>query len=357
MGRIISTTLYRCNLAGDNLEDISQYLVAGFIDMNLDRDQGKVVASFTLSDATKVAPYIDYLKPILTIEYDDGRATITKPLGLFATRTPPSERTVERHDAAFQCEDLTRLLAQSAYTEVDNVASGTNVLAEVAATLDEVSCSWRLLPSNAATTTSARTFPIGTSRLEKINTLLGSIGWYALHPRVDGRLTSKQYASSSKRQPVATITDADVLEPIQIQINDQSLANVVVVIKDDPAAAPLTAYRENTDPSSPTSTVSLGFKFARVERVADLQTQAEVDALADRLLSESRSYYQTATLRIWPDYELGLHDVVELQLSGEMEELNGLWWLRAWAIGLTPGECSYQIAINRVTDSVTGASL
>ncbi len=357
MGRIISTTLYRCNLAGDNLEDISQYLVAGFVDMNLDRDQGKVVGSFTLSDASKVSAYRDYLKPILTIEFDDGRDTVIKPLGLFATRTPPSERTVERHDATFQGEDLSRLLAQSAYTEVDNVPSGTGVIAEVAATLDEVSCSWRLLPSNATTTATALTFPIGTSRLEKINRLLGSIGWYALYPRVDGRLTSKPYVSSSSKEPVATITDADILEPIQIQINDQSLANVVIVIKDDPAAAPLTAYRENDDPSSPTSTVSLGFKFARVERVAELQTQAEVDSLANRLLAESRSYYQTATLRIWPEYELGLHDVVELDLTGEIQELNGLWWLRAWAIGLTPGECSYQIAINRVTDSVTGAAL
>jgi hypothetical protein len=357
VGRIISTTLYRCNLAGDHLEDISQYLVAGFVEMNLDRDQGKLSATFTLSDPSKVRPYQDYLKPFLTIEYDDGRATITKPLGFYATRTPPSERTVERHDAQYSCEDLTRLLAQSAYTAVDNVPASTNIVTEITSTLDEIGCSFRLFPSTSATTTAAKSFSMGTTRLEKINDLLGSIGWYSIHPRADGRLTSRQYSSTSGRQPIATLTDDDLLEPIQMQINDESLANVIIVIKDNPTEAPLTAYRENTDPSSPTSTVNIGFKYARVERRSDLQTQAEVDALADRLLSESRSYYQTASLRIWPDYELGLHDVVELDLTGEMAELSGLWWVRTWAIGLTPSECSYQIAINRITNSLTGAVL
>lgn len=357
MGRIITPEVQIVDSSGRDVMDISMFLTGGRVEMNTDRSAGKMAASLSFSDGDLIRPYVDYLRVGLRIEFDDGQPTITKPLGVYSTRTAPATRTRERHEATYDVEDLTRLLSFSAYTAVDNVASGTNVITEVVATLGEANISLYSFPSTTKTTPKALTYPIGTTRLEKINDLLGSIGWYELYPGLDGRLTSKPYVNLAEEEPVAYVTDFDTLAPIAMQSNDQSLVNVVLVVRDDPAAAPLSAIARNDDPASPTSTVSVGFEYMRVERVADLQTQTEVDALAARLLREARTYYQTATVNVWPDVAYGTHEVVDLLMGGELEVLNGRWWVRRWAIGLTPVDCYYELEINRVTDTVNGVTL
>jgi hypothetical protein len=357
VSRTISVSLWRTDIDGNRLENLSRYLVSGGIEMNTDRISGKMSARFSLTEPTRVRPYIDFLVPTLTIEYDDGTPTVTKALGFYSTRTAPSLLTKERNEATYEVEDLTRLLSFSAYTAVDNVPAATNVVTEVEGTIAEAAITRHSLPTTSITTSKALTFPIGTSRLDKVNDLLGSIGWYSLYPRLDGKLTSKPYLDLVNAQPVMTITDASLLAPIQVQTNDQTLVNVVIVIREDPAQASLYAVARNDDPSSPTSTTNVGFEYTRIERVADLQTQTEVDSLAVRLLREARTYYQTATVRVWPDTDFGMHEVVDLDLTGKMASLNGRWWLRRWGLGLTPSSCYYDLELNRVTDANTGAML
>ena len=357
MARVITPTLWKCDRDGNRLEDLSDVLVAGSISMNLDRDAGKLAATFTLYEPERVTPFVHYLRPELLIEFDDGSPSITHPLGFYGTRTPSAERTIERHSATFEGEDLTRLLALSAYTDVDNVPAATNVVTEIAATCTEAAITLTAFPSTSATTAKALTFPTGTTRLAKINDLLTSIGWYQVYPNRDGKLTSRPIVALDQLTPVATLTDADIVAPIATQTTDQTLVNVVVVVKDDAADAPLTAIARNDDPASPTSTVSTGFAFTRVERVTELQTQTEVDSYARRLLSEARSYYQTAQVTIWPDTPLGIYETVELDLTGRLAELNGRWWVRTWDLGLTPADAVYRMELNRVTDYTLGVTL
>lgn len=355
--RTISLNLKRVSATGTIREDISDYVVGGRIEMNTDRQAGKMSGSFALTDADRINPYSDFLVPRLTIEYDDGTPTRDKRLGFFGTRPAAMTRTLERAEATFDVEDLTRLMSFSVYTATDNVPSGSNVITEIEATMVEVGTNRYSFPTTSKTTPKKLTYPIGTSRLDKVNDLLGSIGWYQAFPRLDGRITSKRYVNLAQEQPVMTITDADVLSPIQTQINDQTLVNVVVVIKDDPAAAAITSIVKNTDPASPSSTSSVGFEYARVERVADLQSQTEADDLAARLLREARTYYQTASVRVWPDTDFGVHEVVDLALTGELAGLNGRWWVRRWSLGLSPSDCYYDLELNRITNSITGVTL
>jgi hypothetical protein len=357
VARVITPTLWRCDRDGNRLEELTDALVAGSISMNLDRDAGKVSASFTLTDPDRVRPYVDFLKPELLIEFDDGRPSIEHPLGFYATRTPSAERTIERYSAVFECEDLTRLLGLSAYTATDNVPSARNIVTEIEETVGEANLTLTAFPATTRTTSKDLTFPVGTTRLDKINELLKSIGFYQAYPNRDGRITSREIVALDQLQPVATLTDADVLGPIATQTTDQTLVNVVVVVKDDAADAPLTAIARNDDPASPTSTVSTGFAFTRVERVSELQTQAEVDGYAARLLAEARSYYQTATVNIWPDWPLGIYETVELDLTGELADLNGRWWVRTWDLGLTPADAIYRMELNRVTNYTLGVTL
>ncbi len=357
MSRTISVELWRTDIDGNRLENLSRFLVSGAVEMNTDRQAGKLSARFSLTDPDRIRPYIDFLVPTLTIQYDDGSPTVEKALGFYSTRMAPAIVTLERNEATYEVEDLTRLLSVSAYTAVDNVAASTNIVTEVEATLGEAAITRYSFPTTSSVTSKALTYTIGTSRLEKANDLLGSIGWYSVYPRLDGRLTSKPYIDLGSAQPVMTITDEDVLAPVEVQTNDQTLVNVVIVIRDDPAQAALYSVARNDDPSSPTSTVNVGFEYARVEKVADLQTQAEVDSLAARLLREARTYYQTAMVRVWPDTDFGIHEVVDLAFTNELATLNGRWWCRRWGLGLTPSTCYYDLELNRVTNANTGVVL
>lgn len=355
--RTISTSLLRVSATGAIRENLSDYLVDGRIEMNTDREAGKLSGSFTLSDGDRINPYSDFLVPRLTIEYDDGTTTVGKRLGFYMTRTAPASRTIERHEATYQVEDLTRFLSLSAYTAVNNVASGTSINTALNTVMTEAGTNRYAFPATGKNTAKKLTYPIGTTRLEKINDLLGSIGYYEAYPRLDGRITSKPYLDLASAQPVMTITDDDVLAAIEMQANDQTLVNVVIAVRDDPAQASLSSVARNDDPASPTSTVSVGFEYTRVERVADVQSQTELDNYAARLLREARTYYQTATIRVWPDVDFGIHEVVDLDLTGELAALNGRWWVRRWSLGLTPGSCYYDLEVNRVTDTVNGVTI
>lgn len=349
MGRIITPRLWRTTLAGVRLEDITNELVSGTITMNLDRDSGKLSASFTMHGTTSITPYTSYLQPTMTVSYDDGQPSIEKPLGFFATRTPQTTRTLERLEAVYECEDLTRLLALSAYNTVDNVTAGTDLVTEIRATIEEAGITYHAIPASNETYHKDLSYPIGTTRLEKVNELLQIMGWYTLYPDVDGRLTSKPVVNLKRLEPRAIITAAELVRPVVTQINDQTVVNAVIVVKDDPVEAPIYSYLANTDPASPTSTVALGFEFSRVYKTTDVHTQAEADALAERLLQEAESYYQTATITTWPDVNYGLHEVVDLSLTGELATMTGRWWVRTWSLGMTPATAIYELGINRLT--------
>src|SRR5690606_3554116 len=120
-------------------------------------------------------------------------------------------------------------------------------------------------------------------------------------------------------EPFRTVNDDDLMAPIDARPTDTSVANIIIVIKDNPSEPPLTAIRRNDEPDSPTSTVSIG-ENVRVETIAEMADQAAVDALADRLLAESRTFYQVASLRLLPDARVLIpNQTIDLDLTGRWE--------------------------------------
>ena len=177
--------------------------------------------------------------------------------------------------------------------------------------------------------------------------------YYQLSCMPDGLLFSMPSPALQSVEPFRTITDDDLMRPVEIQPLDTTVANVVIVVKDNPSAAPLTATRRNDATDSPTSTVNIG-TITRIESRGDLADQDAVDALADRLLSEGRSFYQTAKLAILPDPRCLIpHQTIDLNLTGKLEILNGRWWVRTAKMPLNTKET--ELEINRVTDTILGS--
>lgn len=357
-GILLSVELWRATIANALVEDITGYLVDGQIEMNVDRDI-KLSASFTLRNPDVVTPYTDYLAPFIRLTYDDGSDSVYSQLGLYAVTVPPGSYTVEDAVATFTGQDLTRVLATDAYVDADNVASSTNVVTEIIATLAESGITRYTIPATTTTLAAAATFPAGTTRLDKCNQLLAAMGWYHLGMGLDGRVSTPGAVRELRYvEPFATLTDADVWGAVEVTPNDADLANVVIVVNDDPNAAPLTATARNDDASSPTSTSAIGREIYRVVRVQGETTQAALNALAARYLAESRTYYRVAKLRIAPNPNaLRPHQTVDLNLTGKLEGLSGRWWVRTAKMGLTPQSAPVELELNQISDDLNGVTV
>lgn len=339
------------NIQTDALTLASYSATSNLIDLNHDRDI-KTQANIAFRDPTALRPYIDHVAVWLNREYDDGRPAERSQLGLFGVRVPPGTRTVERADAIYTGYDLTATLARYAFTESYNIAAAANYVDAVLDILALAGLTRALIEPTSTVTPAIVSFPVGTTYLAACNTLLQSIGYYTLSCLPDGRFFSMPTRPLHMVEPYRVILDSDLMAPVEVQPLDTSVANIVIATKDNPNAAPLVAIRRNDDPASPTSTVNLG-PIVRPEQRGDLADQAAVDALADRLLSEGRSFYETLKLTILPDPRVLIpHQTIELQLTGKLAIKNGRYWLRTGRVPMSTK--ATQIEINRTTDSIQG---
>lgn len=352
---LITTSVWRVALDGTPREDLSDLLVSGEVVLDLDRTI-KLTCTLALRDPWRVSPYRDYLAPAVRYDYEDGRAPVTSPLGIYAVRVPPGEYTGRTAIGTFAGEDLTSLLATSAYTAVDTVPSGTSVVTELGDTLAEAGITRTMFPASTRTFRKHWTFPAGTTRLDKCNRILQHIGWYEVFMGLDGRVGSTgTYIAPGQQQPVARWTEDVLLEAPREQPSDEILANVVIVVRDDPSEAALVAVARNDDPTSPTSTVSLGREIVRVERQSDLHSQQDANALAQRLLAEARLRYRTAEMVVDPDPRLlNPWQVVDIAFTdGALARFAGRWRVRGARLGLDPAEPAMSVTLSQIT-SETG---
>lgn len=345
--------VYRADIDNGRSTDLSDAFhgVNGYVDLNHDREV-KTQATLSIRDPALLEPYRDFVSVWLERSYTDGAAASSDQLGLFGVRVPPGTRTIERADAIYTGYDLTATLARYAFADAYNIAASSNYVEAVMDIIDLAGISRTLIEPTTQTTAGIISFPVGTSYLTACNTLLAAIGYYQLAAMPDGRLFSMPVRALHLVEPYRTITDDDLMRPVDIQPLDTTVANIVIVVKDDPSGAPLTAVRRNDAADSPTSTVNIG-PITRVVTQSDLADQDAVDALADRLLSEGRSFYQTAKLALLPDPRALIpHQTIDLQLTGELAILNGRWWVRTARVPLSTKPT--ELEINRVTDTING---
>lgn len=353
----MSVELYRCTIDNVPVEAISDQLIDGSVDMNLDRDI-KLAAQFVIRDPSNITPYSDYLAPFMQLVFDDGRADVYLQLGLYATKVAPGSYSINDSVATFDGDDLTSVPANAGYTNTINTPAATNYVTEIRGAISGAGISRTNIPDTTTTTAVALSFPPGTTRLEKVNTLLDQLGWYHVGMDLDGRISTPGAPQTlASMEPWRTLTDSDIIGRIDVQPTGEEIANVIIVINDDGAAAPLTSTATNSDPSSPTSTVAIGRSIMRKVTVSGSTTQAALDALAARILAESRTFYRVAKLKLLHDpTALQLHQVVQLDLTGEQASLSGKWWIRTAKIGFTPGQ-PLELEINQITDSLAEVAI
>lgn len=348
--------LWRATINNQMVEDITDILelTGGGVSLNHDRAI-TTQATFSVKDVARINPYTDFLAVFQNREYDDTGIVERDQLGLFTTPVPSGTRTIERAEGVYTGHDLTAILGRYAFTDTYNIAQGTNRVQAVIDIMAMAGITRYTIEPTDRTFDTPVTFEMGTTYLDACNTILEGIGYYYLTSTIDGKLTSVPSRDIRYTEPYTTITDDDLMREVQAQVTDTTVANIVIVIQDNFAEPPLTAVRRNDEPDSPTSTVSMGTK-TRVETRSNLASQADVDALADRLLAEGRTFYQVAAVQTLPDPRvLNPRQTVDLDLTGKLAIFNGRWRVRTASIGFDPDQAGPIMEINRITDAITGA--
>lgn len=345
--------LYRATRDNRLLDELTGTVLAGEVEAN---ESARIKMAFTaeLEGTDRLEPHVDYVAPMLRVIYDDGRV-VEGQAGLFIV-LPPEEVThyrthsVERLDG----RSVDWLLDADTFDEPYTAEAGQDYADAAVAVIKSSGIERVSIPRSGVLIPEPITWQPGEAKLDIANKLLEDVSYYHVWPDNTGRLLSIPYLDLATAEPARRLTcgqGAELVGDIREEKEYTSLANVIVVLNEDAAEGDdILAIRRNDNPASPISTSRLGVTIRRTERT-DVVTQAAADALADRLLQESMSYYRRATLQALPDPNRSLHEVFELDVrrGGTWEQIvAGRWWVRKWVLGMMPAKPYIEFEINKV---------
>jgi len=326
-------------------EDITHAFTKGKVEFNPDRTI-KWSLSLDTSEPDVVQPYVDFVAPFMTVVYDDGTEE-TSQMGLFNVVPPSQTITEETRTATLAGNDLTWLLASDVFENGYTVEKGTNVVAAVETVIRSVGLTRIVIAPTDKTLASTTSWKPATTKLEVINDLLNAIGYYTLYMTKDGMLASKPY-QSAKTPNVSVVYDTTdpysrvmVHGAVKKDTTPDRIANKVVVVKDNANEDPIVAVAINSNPLSPTSTVSLGITIAKTYTESNFVDEEAAQVMAQRRLEEASQVYNKLTLTTTVDVNREPHEVYQLNIHDPVDGgvvVDGIWNCRGWTIGFTPSD-------------------
>lgn len=338
----IEAKLYRATRANVVQDDLSALVVSGKVSHNVDSDT-QSWCDLALLDTTVLTPYVDWVRPELTLRYADG-SVVTEQVGLFNVAPPTQEHERRVSTGTVDGRDATSLLLRDQFLDGYSVASGTNYVTAVRTVLTGAGfgAAQISIPPTTKTLPAAQSWEPGTTRLRVVNDLLDGIAYYRLSANRQGVLTSGDRLTSLAQASPATTYTSGTGSTLVGKVSDQPdlsrFCNAVVVRKVTPNQATLYARARNDDPASPTGIPTIGL-FARPPiDVPTLADQAAADDLAAAYLAEGGTYYRKLTVRTLPDPVFSANDVVGLDITGAGGRVvaSGNWRRLTVVVGFSP---------------------
>lgn len=350
-GGVISKSLYRCTITGERLEEISNQFTGGRVRYRESSSGTHMSFDMELVGPEAVSSLAEFVTPFVTLNFDDRR-TIERRLGVYVVAQPDAIISQTRAELHYPCEDVLTVARDATLGTTYKVASGANIAAEIASLLALVGLTNVRLPRSTKTTGYKRAFSGDMTVLEAANKLCEAARWWPLSMGLDGAITTQTSRLLSQSQALRTITNDDYINAWTHRPTRGAVGNVVIVRRERSDQPTLTARRVNDDASSPVSTFNIGREIlygGAPYDASDAEDQDDVDAIADRMIEEARSYERTVTVTVAPDPDLlGPRRVLELNLETDSWDAKGRYWLREWSIGLDPRSAVMNLVLNRL---------
>lgn len=255
-------------------------------------------------DVVDVGQAVDWLnvrlRPVmLTSGAGSSAADDEIPCGIFLCSAPGETWNAKGRSWRVELLDKNSILDQDIPTDADgdpvtySLPAGTNVIQAV---IDIITSAGETAPAITAgdkALARAMTWPMGTSKLKIINELLNAANYFSLWVDGAGQYQATPYVEPADRPPAYALAtpfskgDFSLMEPDWTRDRDiYSIPNRYVAISQgDESNQPLTSVATNEDPASPYSYPSRGRWITAVLDNAEATTQADLDAIARRGLT------------------------------------------------------------------------
>lgn len=245
----------------------------------------------------------------------------TYPLGRYAVTTEQPARRGGVDVVQIEAYSILWYLKQTKTETVREWAAGTLYTAIIGELLTEAGLTdYDIEASEEELATDRADWDMGTEYIEIINDLLREINYNPIFADFDGVIRATRYVAPS----LGTVTheyqegrDSVIAADYETEADRFDRANVFIVICDNPELGEvLRAEAVNADPSSPYSTVTLGRRIPRIERVNNTPSVTALQDTADRLRAESLQTTETVEIvtAILPDH--GANETLLVNVGG-----------------------------------------
>jgi len=350
-GGIISKALYRCTINGERLEDISDSFTGGRVRYRESSTGAAMTFDMELVGPEAVKPLSEFVTPFVTYQFDDGR-TVERRLGVYVVAQPDAVVTQSTATMRYPCEDILSVARDATLGGIYKINSGANIAEAIADLLELVGITNVRLPRSTKTTGYKRALSGEMPIIEAANSLCDAARWWPLSMALDGAVTTQPSRLLSQSQAVRTITNDDYINAWTHRPTRGAVGNVVIVRRERSDQPTLIARRVNNDADSPISVFNIGREVlygGAPYDARDAEDQDDVDAIADRLIEEARSYERTVTVTVPPDPDLpGPRRVIDLDLETAGWDARGRYWLREFSLGFTPQDAAMNLVCNRL---------
>jgi len=261
---------------------------------------------------------VDFVTDILRVECEINGEIY--PLGRYCitTEKPGMQGGVAVVDV--EGYSVLWILKQCKLEAIRTWAKGTQYVAVINGLIAEAGfSSYDITPTDAVLATDRADWDIGTDFLTIINDLLAEINYNQLFADFEGTIRGTPYVAPT----IASVThiynegeNSLISADYDTEADRYDVANVFIVVCENPElSTTMRAESVNADPKSPYSTVSLGRRVPRIERVDNTPSQAELQATADRLRAESMQTEERieVTTAIMPDH--GANETLLVQVG------------------------------------------
>lgn len=280
----------------------------------------------------------DEIQPLLIIDGEES------PLGIFAAATVIPGETESSGNLRLECYDRCWQVQAVKTESILYWAAGTNYMVAIEQLLTAAGIkAVNATPTSAVFATAREDWPVGTSLLVIINSLLREIGYKDLWFNASG-IAMLEPAAVPRAANIRHTLDGDdpdtlVWPGIERKTDVFDAANVFIASCSNPdLTSPLVATSVNDNPQSPLSVTRRGKRICRSVKVDNIPSQAALQAYADRLRDESLITGETLRVTTLLQPGWGVDDVASLHyrmLNGD--EINAVCIARSWSMELKVG--------------------
>lgn len=299
----------------------------------------KRTARLSLREDGNINFLSDRIKPWVRLKMPDwGYAEF--PMGVFLLTTPPrkidASGVITRDVEAY---DQTQILLDDKVDDRYTVPAGTNYLVAVKEVLDSAGVSGQNLTQTDKLLPTDRDWDPGTTKLQIISDLLGAINYGSLYFDENGLAIAQPYVSPAIRASEYTYRDDDqsvIFPEVEQALDLWNIPNKWVLLVSEADRAPLRSVYTNSNPDSPTSTVSRGRTIMADPIAVNAVDQVTLDGMTVRRAYEASQIYEHVT------YETGIMpmhsnaDVLTLEFTGL--GISAKYSETSWSFNLKAGE-------------------